>query len=96
MSPQEENGVPTYRSNPYERVMSIADSYQARGGLEFLIWPKAGLILSLAGRADGVPVYDLVGGSDGFRRPGFAVSIEPGLILNVKSWSFNLYTPRMH
>lgn len=92
-TPEEENGVPTYFVNPYEAVMSVADSYQARGGFEFALWPKIGLIFSLAGRIDGVPVYDAIGGSEGFRRPGFAVSIEPGLSLTVKSWIFNLYTP---
>ena len=93
ITPEETSGVPTFRSNPYEAEMSIADSYLGRGGFEFLLWPKQGLTLSLAGRIDGVPVYDAVGGSDGFRRPGFSVSIEPGLTLNVNSWSFNLYTP---
>jgi hypothetical protein len=51
------------------------------------------LTVSLAGRIEGVPVYDLVGGSDGFRRPGYAISIEPGMSVTVKSWSFSLYTP---
>lgn len=72
---------------------SIADSYLGRGGLEYLIWPKYSLSLSLAGRIEGVPVHDLVGGSDGFRRPGHVVSIEPGISLMVKSWSISLNTP---
>ena len=92
-TPEEKNGVPTYRSNPYEAEMSIADSYMGRGGLEYVLWPKYGLTLSLAGRIEGVPVEDVWGGSNGFRRPGFAVSVEPGVSAMVKSWSFNLYTP---
>jgi hypothetical protein len=72
---------------------SIGDSYMARGGFEYLVWPKHSLSFSLAGRIDGVPVHDLVGGSDGFRRPGYAVSIEPGLSLAIKSWSFTFNTP---
>jgi hypothetical protein len=58
-----------------------------------LVWPKHSLSFSLAGRIEGVPVHDLVGGSEGFRRPGYAVSIEPGISVAVKSWSFSLNTP---
>ncbi len=72
---------------------SIADSYLARGGFEYLLWPKHSLSLSLGGRIDGVPIHDLIGGSDGFRRPGYAVSIEPGLSFAIKSWSFSVNTP---
>lgn len=33
----------------------------------------------LGGRAEGVPATDLIGSSEGYRRPGYAISIEPGL-----------------
>ncbi|MBR9999534.1 MAG: hypothetical protein KFF73_11210, partial [Cyclobacteriaceae bacterium] len=33
----------------------------------------------LGGRMEGIPSSDLAGGSDGFRRPGYVISIEPGL-----------------
>jgi hypothetical protein len=72
---------------------SIADSYLGRSGLEWTMWPKHGLRLSVAGRVEGVPVHDLVGGSDGFRRPGYAVSFEPGISADYKSWSFALSAP---
>jgi len=72
---------------------SIADSYLGRAGLEYVIWPKHSLALSLAGRIEGVPVRDLAGGSNGFRRPGYAVSIEPGVSLAIKSWSFAVNAP---
>jgi len=49
--------------------------------------------VSLGGRVEGVPVRDLVGGSEGFRRPGYAVSIEPGVSVMFKGWSASLYTP---
>jgi hypothetical protein len=93
ITPQEKNGVLTSRSNPFEAEMSIADTYMGRWGLEYVLWPKHGLGLSLAGRIEGVPVYDAVGGSDGFRRPGFAISIEPGMMASIKSWSFGFYAP---
>ncbi|MFM1767507.1 MAG: hypothetical protein RJA22_36 [Verrucomicrobiota bacterium] len=94
ITPEELNGVPTYRTtNPYESEMSIADSYFGRGGFEYLVWARYGVTLSLGARIDGVRVHDLFGGSDGFRRPGYSVSIEPGLAAMFGDWSFNLYTP---
>jgi hypothetical protein len=33
---------------------------------------------------EGVPVKDAFGKSDGFRRPGFIVSIEPGVTYKIK------------
>ncbi len=72
---------------------SIADSYLGRGGFDWVIWPKHSLSLSLAGRIDGVPIHDLSGGSEGFRRPGYAVSIEPGISWMVKSWTLAINAP---
>jgi hypothetical protein len=62
-------------------------------GLDYVVWPRYGLLFNLGARVDGVPVEDLVGGSDGFRRPGYSVSIEPGLSAMLESWSLSLYTP---
>ena len=93
ITPEQKNGVPTFRSNPFEATMSIADSYMGRTGFEFVAWPKHHLTFSLAGRIEGVPVWDLVGGSDGFRRPGYAISVEPGVMMSYKSWSFSAYAP---
>ena len=72
---------------------SIADSYLARGGFEFVLAPQYGVTLNLAGRIDGVPVRDVIGGSTGFRRPGYAVSLEPGISWMNKSWSVSVNTP---
>jgi hypothetical protein len=95
LTPQEKNGVPTFRSNPFEAVMSISDSYLARTGVEYAApVPRIGsLTLSLGARIEGVPVHDLVGGSDGFRRPGYALSVEPGIAAHVGGWAANLYAP---
>ena len=77
----------------YEHFMSIPDQYFARGGLDFVLVPKWGLSVSLAGRLEGVPVEDLLGSSDGFRRPGFAVSIDPGIQVMKGRYTFNLNVP---
>ncbi len=82
INPREKNGTQTFRSTPGEEVMSVPDQYLGRIGLSYAVWPEKGLALSLGGRIEGVPVRDVIGGSDGFRRPGFAISVEPGL-----SWS---------
>ena len=46
---------------------SVPDQYLARAGVGYLIWPKFGLLLSLGGRLEGVPVEDLIGDSRGWR-----------------------------
>jgi len=78
ITPEETNGVQTYRSNPFESEMSISDSYLARLGADVSFGESRAFVLSLGGRMEGVPVHDLVGGSDGFRRPGYSVSVELG------------------
>ena len=44
---------------------------------------------------EGVPVRDLIGGSDGFRRPGAIISLDPGVMdpkhwAEVRAWSKDL------
>ena len=45
------------------------------------------------GRAEGIPSSDLIGGSAGFRRPGYAVSVEPGLSYFNSDFSVVLSVP---
>ena len=95
-NPENENGVSTTTGRPrnaFESVMSIADQYLARAGLQYALVPKWGLSLTFGGRIEGVPAHDFFGRSDGFRRPGYAVSVEPGLVLAHKSWTVNFNTP---
>lgn len=93
VTPEETNGVASLSANPFDRELSIGDSYAVRAGLQYALAPKHGVRLELAARIEGVPVHDLVGGSDGFRRPGYAVYVEPGLSAAVGSYSMNLYAP---
>ncbi len=55
--------------------------------------PLTGLATSLGSRMEGIPVRDLIGGSSGFRRPGYVVSLEPGVSYAVKRFSFVLNVP---
>ena len=73
--------------------LSTADSYLFRAGAGYTFLPKQGLSLTLNGRMEGTPVRDLFGGSDGFRRPGFAVSIEPGLVYLKNRWTASFSAP---
>ena len=63
-------------------VNSVPDQVSVRGGVTHTIWPKLGLAISLGGRWEGIPSHDLIGGSDGWRLPGFTVSIEPGISIS--------------
>lgn len=87
INPRNTNGVPTFRSGLGEGVMSVADQYVARVGTSYSNKDWKGIGVTFGGRLEGVPVYDLVGSSDGFRRPGYAISAEPGV-----SWSHGPHT----
>lgn len=76
-NPQETSHVLTYRGGAGERIMSIADQYLVRGGAAFAVPGASGVVGALGLRLEGVPVKDLMGGSQWFRRPGIAVSLEP-------------------
>src|SRR5437762_12471521 len=59
--------------------MSVSDSYLAEAGVAYPFPRVRGLAVNLGSRVEGVPVRDLIGKSNGFRRPGYAMSVEPGL-----------------
>jgi hypothetical protein len=44
-------------------------------------------------RVEALPSKDLIGGSRGFRRPGYIVSVEPSITYVAKKISFNLAVP---
>ena len=73
--------------------MSVPDQYQARGGLSYGFVNVPGLAVSLGVRLEGVPVYDIWGESDGFRRPGYAFSIEPGIAYALGRHVFSVSAP---
>jgi hypothetical protein len=71
---QETNGVLT-RNGSSE--FSCPDQFAARiGGFYHT---TQGLNFYLGGRLEGVPATNAIGGSAGYRRPGYAVSAEPGI-----------------
>lgn len=81
-NPEDVNGTASFSPDDFpnqDNVNSIADQYLLRLGLNYVVLPKAGLSVSIGGRFEGVPARDVIGADTGFRRPGFTVSIEPGL-----------------
>ena len=79
-NPRDTNGVSTFRGARGEQVMSVADQYLYRGGVSRAVPKIRGLVATIGGRMEGVPVRDLLGGANGFRRPGYALSIDPGFL----------------
>lgn len=70
----ETNGVLTRNgknefSSPDQYAVAIGSYYSALSGFNAY----------LGGRLEGIPSNDLIGGSKGYRRPGYAISVEPGI-----------------
>jgi hypothetical protein len=94
-NPENTNGVRTGRGRASEAIMSVADQYAYRAGA-VLPFPKLNSVVwSLGIRGEGVPSRDIIGDSDGFRRPGYIISVDPGFIVShgKSRWSFNVPVP---
>jgi hypothetical protein len=91
-NPRRQNGVRTYRELVSPTLIedyytSVPDQYMARVGANYAVSSKT--IASVGARLEGIPVYDVIGNSGDFRRPGYVVSVEPGL--NYQAKKVNLY-----
>ncbi len=93
VNPRNTNGVSTFRTRAGEGVMSVSDQYLFRSGMTRLLPRQRRIAGSFGVRLEGVPVHDLIGGSEGFRRPGYALSIDPGLMWNFRGCTFALNGP---
>jgi hypothetical protein len=98
INPREQNGVAFTAGRTPARidslanniVLSVPDQFSLRAGAYVNI---KNLALSLGIRDEGSPVHDLVGGSDGVRRAGYNLSVEPGITYKMKATSFYAYVP---
>ena len=72
---------------------SVADQYAVRAGINWIAFPAQGISASIGGRGEGIPSKDLIGKSEGFRRPGYVISIEPGVSYQKDNLSFSLLVP---
>lgn len=73
--------------------MSVPDQYMARIGASYSLPKLSGLSFSLGGRIEGLPAVDLIGKSDAFRRPGYVISLEPGVSYTAKRTSWYISVP---
>src|SRR5437899_1485083 len=65
---------------------SISDQYLMQAGIPKPIKRVRGLTVMFGPRWEGVPAKDVFGDSLGFRRPGYAVSLEPGFQYAHAKW----------
>jgi hypothetical protein len=86
------NGTQTNR-RPSEAVMSVPDQFAFRSGFFLPVQGIHGLGFSLGGRAEGIPVRDILGDSDGFRRPGYILSMEPGISYMLGNFTTTVNVP---
>ncbi|MBC9795180.1 transporter [Sinomicrobium weinanense] len=96
INPRETNGIRTFRETlspilDNEAIMSVPDQYAFRAGVNYNFSPETGV--SLGARFEGVTVEDLIGGSQGFRRPGNVLSVDPGISYMKNNIALNLSVP---
>ncbi len=97
-NPREHNGVSTARGGTPSAtalrygsaVMSVPDQYMLRAGINAR-FDK--LSLSAGVRDECLPAHDLIGGSNGFRRPGYIISVEPGISYDFKTFNVYAFVP---
>lgn len=95
-NPKETNGIRTFRETlspilENESIMSVPDQFALRTGLGYSL--SQNFSASLGARFEGVPVEDVLGGSEGFRRPGNVLSVDPGISYMKNKFSVNLNVP---
>ncbi|HEY6503211.1 MAG TPA: hypothetical protein VIZ28_04490 [Chitinophagaceae bacterium] len=84
-------GTPSATAKKYNTdVMSVPDLFMARAGLSYMV---SKFNFSGGVRIEGLPSEDLIGGSRGFRRPGYIISAEPAVTFVAKKISVNLAVP---
>lgn len=98
VNPKEINGTSTSRGSvapatakKYNTdVKSVSDVFMTRLGISYM---EKRYTFSIGIRAEGLPSKDLVGGSRGFRRPGYIISGEPGINYEAKKINYTLAVP---
>jgi len=75
---------------PLSNEYSVVDQFLLRVGARYTVKRFA---FSLGGRFEGIPWNDVIGKSDGFRRPGYIVSLEPAAGYITGRHSFGISLP---
>jgi hypothetical protein len=75
-----QRGATLSNTTPLNNYVSISDQYLLEAGILVPVSHIKGLSLTAGPRDEGVPAYNLFPVSnDGFRRPGYAVTVGPGV-----------------
>ncbi len=95
-NPRGTNGTRTFRETlspilQNEAIMSVPDQFSIRAGASYNFHPSWSAFAGV--RYEGVPVEDVFGSSEGFRRPGNVVSVEPGINWMTGRWNLNASVP---
>ncbi|WP_276500479.1 hypothetical protein [Terrimonas pollutisoli] len=98
VNPREQNGTAITNGRIPSRIdslanniiMSVPDQFSMRVGAYYNLKNWA---FSAGIRNEGSPVEDLVGDSEGVRRAGHNLSVEPGIIYKMKKASIYAYVP---
>lgn len=75
---------------PLSNEMSVSDQYFWRAGAQF---STNGIQASLGARMECIPAEDILGETDGFRRPGYVISIEPSFFYSTGQHTFGINLP---
>jgi hypothetical protein len=96
-NPRNVNGTPRSYKTPSalsvrdgSSILSVPDQWMGRAGVNYMV---SHFTFSAGVREECLPVHDLVGGSDGFRRPGYIISAEPGVTYGVGKVSVYAFVP---
>lgn len=95
-NPRSTNGTRTFRETlspilQNEAIMSVPDQFAVRAGFGYAASHTLGFTLGT--RFEGVPVEDVIGDSNGFRRPGNVLSVDPGVSYMKNNFSLFLNVP---
>lgn len=95
-NPKESNGTFKSKATPGlegYNIYACPDQYLMRAGLMGGIGHENSLNYSLAGRMEGIPAYDALGGQVAYRRPGYVIAVEPGLSYRAGNHTISVFVP---
>jgi hypothetical protein len=75
------------------RHNAVPDSYLYQAGISAPIPGLKGVSASFGSQMAGVPAYNILTGNEGFRQPGYLVTLNPGLSLRTKYATYSVGVP---
>jgi hypothetical protein len=73
--------------------LSVPDVFSARLGLVYTLPFAPAFSVGFGGRVDGIPRRDVIGGSDGFRRPAVIGYADPSLGVSLAGYTVTVNVP---